>query len=46
MSVIFTLGSNRYVAEEYPAPDLPVAEDLIRTDFVLTGARRTTIQVR
>jgi SpoIVB peptidase S55 len=46
LSVIFTLGSSRYLAEEYPAPDLPVAEDFQKTDFVLTGGRRTTIQVR
>jgi hypothetical protein len=46
LSVIFTLGSNRYLAEEYPAPDLPLAEDSRKTDFVLTGGRRTTIQVQ
>lgn len=46
LSVIFTLGSSRYAAEEYPAPDLPVVEDSQKTDFVLTGGRRTTIQVR
>jgi len=46
LSVIFTLGSGRYAAEEYPAPDLPVVEDSQKTDFVLTGGRRTTVQVR
>jgi hypothetical protein len=46
LSVILTLGSNRYLAEEYPAPDQPVAEASFKTDFVLTGARRTTIQVQ
>ena len=42
----FTLGSSRYAAEEYSVPDLPVVEDSQKTDFVLTGGRRTTIQVR
>jgi hypothetical protein len=46
LSVIFTLGSSRYAAEEYPAPDLPVVEDSQKTDFVLTGGHRMTIQVR
>ncbi len=46
LSVNFTLGSGRYAAEEYPAPDLPVVEDSRKTDFVLTGGSRATIQVR
>ena len=46
LSMTFTLGSSRYAAEEYPAPDLPVLEDSQPTDFVLTGGRRTSIQVR
>ncbi len=46
LSVIFTLGSDRYSGEEYPAPDLPVVEDSQKTDYVLTGGRRATIQVR
>jgi SpoIVB peptidase S55 len=46
LSVIFTLGSSRYAAEEYPYPDLPLLEDSQKTDFVLTGGRRMSIQVR
>jgi len=46
LSVLFTLGSNRFAGEEYPAAELPVLEVMEKTDFVLTGGRRTTIQVR
>jgi len=46
LSMTLTLGSSRYAAEEYPAPDLPVVEDSQKTDFVLMGGRRTSIQVR
>jgi len=46
LSVLFTLGSNRFAGEEYPAAELPVLEVMEKTDFVLTGGRRTAIQVR
>ena len=46
LSVVFTLGSHRFAGEEYPAPDLPVLEVVEKTDFVVTGGRRTAIQVR
>ena len=46
LSVVFTLGSSRFAGEEYPAPDLPVLEVVEKTDFVLTGGKRTLIQVR
>jgi hypothetical protein len=46
LSVLFTLGSSRFAGEEYPAAELPVLEVMIPTDFVLTGGRRTVIQVR
>ncbi|HEV8336779.1 MAG TPA: SpoIVB peptidase S55 domain-containing protein [Candidatus Polarisedimenticolia bacterium] len=46
LSVMFTLGSSRYAAEEYPYPDLPLLEDSQKTDFVLTGGRRMSVQVR
>ncbi|MCI0408809.1 MAG: hypothetical protein L0191_09635, partial [Acidobacteria bacterium] len=46
LSVVFTLGNNRFTGEEYPAPELPVLEVVQKTDFVLTGGRRTAIQVR
>jgi hypothetical protein len=46
LSVIYTLGSNRFAGEEYPAAELPVLEAMEKTDFVLTGGRRTAIQVR
>jgi SpoIVB peptidase S55 len=46
LSVVFTLGSSRFSGEEYPAPELPVLEVVEKTDFVLTGGRRTAIQVR
>jgi hypothetical protein len=46
LSVVFTLGNNRFAGEEYPAPDLPVLEVVEKTDFVVTGGRRTAIQVR
>jgi len=46
ISVLFTLGSNRFSGEEYPAADLPVLEVSEKTDFVLSGGRRTVIVVR
>ena len=46
LSVLYTLGNNRFAGEEYPAPDLPVLEVVEKIDFVLTGGRRTAIQVR
>ncbi len=46
LSVVFTLGNNRFTGEEYPAPELPVLEVVQKTDFVLTGGRRTATQVR
>jgi len=46
LSTLFTLGSDRFAGEEYPAADLPVIEASEKTDYVLTGGRRTTIQVR
>jgi hypothetical protein len=46
LSVMFTLGSNRFAGDEYPAPELPVLEAMEPTDYVLTGGRRTSITVR
>ena len=46
LSVMFTLGSNRFAGDEYPAPELPVLEAMEPTDYVLTGGRRTSIMVR
>lgn len=46
LSVLYTLGSARHSGEEYAAPELPVLEMMQSTEFVLTGGRRTVIQVR
>jgi hypothetical protein len=46
LSVLFTLGSNRYSGEEYPLPELPIFETAEKTDFVLVGGKRTALTVR
>jgi hypothetical protein len=46
LSVLLTLSSARHSGEEYSAPELPVLETMQSTDFVLTGGRRTVVQVR
>lgn len=46
LSILFTLASNRFAGEEYPAADLPVLETSRKSDYVLIGGRRTAIEVR
>ncbi len=46
LSILFTLGSNRFSGEESAAPDLPVYETSQKSEFVLLGGRRTSVEVR
>jgi hypothetical protein len=46
LSILHTLGSNRFAGDEVPAADLPVLELSEPTEYVLLGGRRTSLRLR